>query len=312
MENAVQTRDAATRVAFVGLGRMGAPMALNLHRAGFAVTAYDLSATACEAFGREGGRVAGSRSEALADADVIVTMVNTGAHAAAIYDGPDGVIATARPGTLLIDCSTIDVDTSRRLAAAAEAAGLAMIDAPVSGSIKGAEAGTLTLMVGGSAPALERARPLLEVMGRNIFHAGPNGSGQAAKICNNMLIGVAMASASEALLLGEKLGLDRKTLHDIISVSSGQSWIMSNYCPLPGPVPTSPANRDYEPGFTTELMLKDMKLGQQAASSVGSAIPVASASIALYELLMCSGAARKDFSVVVRLLEGKLGAVGRS
>jgi 3-hydroxyisobutyrate dehydrogenase len=219
-----------------------------------------------------------------------------------VYTGREGVIANVAPGTLLIDSSTIDVPTARAVSAAAEARGLAMIDAPVSGGIAGAHAATLTFMVGGSAAAFRRAKPILEQMGSAIVHAGPAGNGQAAKICNNMILGVSMIAVSEAFLLAEKLGLDAQTLFDISSKSSGQCWSMTSYCPVPGPVPASPANRDYQAGFTAAMMLKDLKLAQEAAGAAGAATPMGAEAAALYQRYCAGGEAGRDFSGIIQML----------
>jgi 3-hydroxyisobutyrate dehydrogenase len=215
------------------------------------------------------------------------------------------VIASVASGALLVDSSTIDVATARAVAAAAEARGLAMVDAPVSGGVGGAQAATLTFMVGGSAAAFGRAKPILEQMGRTIVHAGGAGNGQAAKICNNMILGVSMIAVSEAFLLAEKLGLDAHKLFDISSKSSGQCWSMTSYCPVPGPVPTSPANRDYQAGFTAAMMLKDLKLAQEAAHASGAATPMGAEAATIYERWCGQGEAGRDFSGIIRLLRGK-------
>jgi 3-hydroxyisobutyrate dehydrogenase len=219
-----------------------------------------------------------------------------------VYGAAGGVIAAATAGTLLIDSSTIDVTTAREVAARAAEKGLAMVDAPVSGGVGGAQAGTLTFMVGGTDDAFARARPILEHMGRTIVHAGGSGNGQAAKICNNMILGVSMIAVSEAFLLAEKLGLDAQRLFDISSKSSGQCWSMTSYCPVPGPVPTSPANRDYQAGFTAAMMLKDLKLAQNAAHGAGAATPLGAAAAELYDSFAGEGHAGEDFSAIIRFL----------
>jgi 3-hydroxyisobutyrate dehydrogenase len=220
-----------------------------------------------------------------------------------VYASPQGVLASVAPGTLLIDCSTIDVSTARDVAAAAHARGLAMLDAPVSGGVGGAQAATLTFMVGGSDAAFARAKPILETMGRTIVHAGGSGNGQAAKICNNMILGVSMIAVAEAFLLAEKLGLDAQKLFDIASKSSGQCWSMTSYCPVPGPVPTSPANRDYQAGFTAAMMLKDLRLARDAASAAGARTPMGAQAATLYERYCAQGEnAHQDFSAIIRLL----------
>jgi 3-hydroxyisobutyrate dehydrogenase len=222
-----------------------------------------------------------------------------------IYLGADGIIAHALPGSLLIDCSTIDVETARNVAASAEAKGMMMVDAPVSGGVGGAQAGTLTFMVGGRDQAFEKARPILEAMGKTIVHAGGAGNGQAAKICNNMVLGISMIAVSEAFVLAEKLGLDAQKLFDISSKSSGQCWSMTSYCPVPGPVPTSPANRDYQAGFTAQMMLKDLRLAQEAARGARAATPLGAGAAAIYQQYVDGGEGGRDFSGIVRFLRGE-------
>jgi 3-hydroxyisobutyrate dehydrogenase len=290
------------RIGFIGLGNMGLPMALNLLKAGHQVQGFDLNAAAVETFAAEGGVRASSAKEAAADSDVVVTMLPAGEHVREVYLGPGGIVAHADPDTLLIDSSTIDVETARVVAAAAQAKGLAILDAPVSGGVAGARAATLTFMVGGSEAAFGRARPLLEAMGKTIVHAGGSGNGQAAKICNNMILGVSMIAVSEAFVLAEKLGLDAQKLFDISSKSSGQCWSLTSYCPVPGPVPTSPANRDYQAGFTAAMMLKDLKLAQDAARSSGTATPLGAEAAAVYERYCDRGGAPHDFSGIIRFI----------
>ena len=246
-----------TKVGFIGLGNMGMPMAQNLLKAAYEVTGFDLSAHATQLLAANGGTSANSVADACKAAEVVITMLPAGEQVRDVYLGADGVLASVAPATLLIDSSTIDVQSARDVAQAAQDKGLAMVDAPVSGGVTGAEAATLTFMVGGSDDAFERARPVLEKMGKTIVHAGGPGNGQAAKICNNMILGASMIVVCEAFLLAEKLGLDPQKLFDISSKSSGQCWSMTSYCPVPGPVPASPANRDYKAGFTAAMMLKD-------------------------------------------------------
>jgi 3-hydroxyisobutyrate dehydrogenase len=241
-------------------------------------------------------------AKATARGDVVVTMLPAGEHVREIYVGADGIVANAAPGALLIDSSTTDVETARIVAEAAQARGLAMLDAPVSGGIAGAHAATLTFMVGGSEADFERARPVLEAMGKTIVHAGGAGNGQAAKICNNMILGVSMIAVCEAFVLAEKLGLDAQKLFDISSKSSGQCWSLTSYCPVPGPVPTSPANRDYQAGFTAAMMLKDLKLAQDAARAGGAATPLGAEAAALYERYCRQGNAGVDFSGIIRFI----------
>jgi len=293
------------RIGFIGLGNMGLPMAQNLIKAGHAVAGHDTAKAAVGRLSAAGGAAATSVADACADADAVITMLPAGREVRAVHTGAQGVIASVAPGTLLIDCSTIDVATARDVAAAAQARGLAMVDAPVSGGVGGAQAATLTFMVGGSDDAFARAEPILAGMGRTIVHAGGAGNGQAAKICNNMILGVSMIAVAEAFLLAEKLGLDAQKLFDIASKSSGQCWSMTSYCPVPGPVPTSPANRDYQAGFTAAMMLKDLRLSQDAASVAGAATPMGAQAATLYERYCGEGEnSGKDFSAIIRLLRG--------
>ena len=293
-----------TQIGFIGIGNMGGPMAANLIKAGHNVIAFDPVPAALERAEVQGASVAGSPAEAATDAETVVTMLPAGQHVRDVYLGEGGVIAAADPEALLIDCSTIDVTTAREVSAAAEAAGLAMVDAPVSGGVGGAEAATLTFMVGGSEAAFARAEPLLAAMGKNIVHAGGPGNGQAAKICNNMILGISMIGVCEAFVLAEKLGLDRQKLFDIASTASGQCWSLTSYCPVPGPVPTSPANRDYAPGFTGAMMLKDLKLAQDAARAFDAATPLGAEAAALYALFANGGREAKDFSGIIEMLRG--------
>ena len=295
-----------TQIAFIGLGNMGLPMALNLVRAGHIVRGTDLSFGARDVFGAGGGHPVETIAAALEGAEVIVTMLPAGSHVRDVLTRDFGVFAHAAAGSLLIDSSTIDVGTTRDMAAQAAARDMALLDAPVSGGTTGAIAGTLTFMVGGEAAAFARARPLLEVMGRNIVHAGPSGAGQAAKVCNNLILGIAMAGVSEAFALADKLGLDQQALFDIASTSSGQCWAMTSYCPVPGPVPASPANRDYQAGFAVDLMLKDLTLATQAEAASGAPTVLGEAARAAYARLSEMGWGSKDFSVLARaLLKGE-------
>ncbi|MGD9925095.1 MAG: 3-hydroxyisobutyrate dehydrogenase [Pseudorhodoplanes sp.] len=293
------------RIAFIGLGNMGGPMAQNLVKAGHDVHGYDISLDAVGKFVTAGGIAAGKPAAAASDADIVVTMLPSGAETRETYLGPDGIIANAKAGALLIDSSTIDVETAREVAAAAEAKGLPMVDAPVSGGVGGAQGATLTFMVGGTDEAFEFAKPVLESMGKTIVHAGGPGNGQAAKICNNMILGISMIATSEAFVLAEKLGLDAQKLFDISSKSSGQCWSMTSYCPVPGPVPTSPANRDYQAGFTAHMMLKDLKLSQEAAKAAKAATPLGAGAAAIYERYVESGEGGRDFSGIIRFLRGE-------
>jgi len=291
-------------IAFIGLGNMGLPMAQNLIKAGHTVRGFDVAAAAAENLAASGGMAAHSIAEACSGADAVITMLPAGEHVGDVYLGADGVLASATAGTLLIDCSTIDVETARAVAAAAGEQGLDMVDAPVSGGVTGAQAATLTFMVGGSETAFERARPLLEAMGKTIVHAGGAGNGQAAKICNNMVLGASMIVVCEAFLLAEKLGLDAQKLFDISSKSSGQCWSMTSYCPVPGPVPSSPANRDYKAGFTAAMMLKDLKLAQAAAKATHARTPLGAGASAVYEQFVDNADPGVDFSGIIRFLRG--------
>jgi 3-hydroxyisobutyrate dehydrogenase len=290
------------RIGFIGLGNMGLPMAQNLIKAGHQVEGVDVTQAATDKLKAAGGAVAETAKIAAARADVVITMLPAGQHVREVYLGPGGIIENANAGTLLIDCSTIDVESARVVAAAAEAKGLLMLDAPVSGGVGGATAGTLTFMVGGSERAFVRAESILQQMGKTIVHAGGSGNGQAAKICNNMILGVSMIAVSEAFVLAEKLGLDKQKLFDISSKSSGSCWSMVNYCPVPGPVPTSPANRDWQAGFTAAMMLKDLKLAQDAAKSAGANTPMGAEAAALYDRYANSGEASRDFSGIVNFI----------
>ena len=293
-----------TQIGFIGLGNMGLPMAQNLMKAGHGVIGFDIEKSAGERFGSAGGVAATAIDVACAGAEVVITMLPSGRDVREAYLAQGGVLASAPDGTLLIDCSTIDVESARAAAAAAAVNGLAMVDAPVSGGVAGAQAGTLTFMVGGSEQAFERARPVLAHMGKTIVHAGSSGTGQAAKICNNMILGVSMIAVSEAFLLAEKLGLDAQGLFEIVSQSSGQCWSLTNYCPVPGPVPTSPANRDYQAGFTATMMLKDLKLAQTAAKAAAVRAPMGAGAAALYRLFVEQGHGAVDFSGIIKMLRG--------
>jgi 3-hydroxyisobutyrate dehydrogenase len=292
------------RIGFIGLGNMGLPTALNLIKAGHEVTGFDLSPQGLEKLNAGGGKSAKDAPTLAAESEVVVTMLPAGKHVRDVYLGSDGIIAKAKPGTLLIDSSTIDVDSARTVAAAAAEKGLPMLDAPVSGGTGGAQAGTLTFMVGGPDAAFAKAESLLNVMGKNVVHAGAAGAGQAAKICNNMILGISMIAVSEAFVLAEKLGLDKQKLFDIASKSSGQCWSLTTYCPVPGPVPTSPANRDYQAGFTAAMMLKDLKLAQDAANASGATTPLGAEAASLYGLYVGQGEGGRDFSGIVQFLRG--------
>jgi 3-hydroxyisobutyrate dehydrogenase len=292
------------KIGFIGLGNMGLPMAQNLVKAGHAVAGCDLSEYPVDRLAADGGTPARSIADACRDAEIVITMLPAGPEVREAYLGSDGVLAAVQRGTLLVDSSTIDVKTAREVAQAADEQELAMIDAPVSGGVAGALAASLTFMVGGSPEAFERARPVLEKMGKTIVHAGGAGNGQAAKICNNMILGASMIVVCEAFLLAEKLGLDAQRLFDISSKSSGQCWSMTSYCPVPGPVPTSPANRDYKAGFTAAMMLKDLQLAQTAAREARAATPLGAGAAAVYEQYVGSGDGGADFSGIIRFLRG--------
>jgi 3-hydroxyisobutyrate dehydrogenase len=290
------------RIGFIGLGNMGLPMATNLVKAGHGVAGFDVVKALADKLSAIGGFPTDSIAAACQGADAVVTMLPAGEHVRDVYCTPGGVIDSAGAGALLIDSSTIDVATAREVAARAAQNGFAMVDAPVSGGVSGAQAGTLTFMVGGSDAAFDRARQILEAMGKTIVHAGGSGNGQAAKICNNMILGVSMIAVSEAFLLAEKLGLDDQRLFDIASKSSGQCWSMTSYCPVPGPVPASPANRDYQAGFTAAMMLKDLNLAQSAAQATQAPTPLGAAAAELYGSFAARGHAGEDFSAIIRFL----------
>jgi 3-hydroxyisobutyrate dehydrogenase len=292
------------KIGFIGLGNMGLPMAQNLVKAGHAVAGFDLSEYPVDRLAADGGTPARSIADTCSDAEIVITMLPAGPEVREAYLGSDGVLAAVQRGTLLVDSSTIDVKTAREVAQVADEQELAMIDAPVSGGVAGALAASLTFMVGGSPEAFERARPVLEKMGKTIVHAGGAGNGQAAKICNNMILGASMIVVCEAFLLAEKLGLDAQRLFDISSKSSGQCWSMTSYCPVPGPVPTSPANRDYKAGFTAAMMLKDLQLAQTAAREARAATPLGAGAAAVYEQYVGSGDGGADFSGIIRFLRG--------
>ncbi|WP_404334058.1 3-hydroxyisobutyrate dehydrogenase [Sphingomonas sp. MMS12-HWE2-04] len=288
------------RIAFIGLGNMGGGMAANLAKNGHDVRAFDLNHAALDKAKKAGCLPASSAIEAIEGAEAIITMLPAGRHVEAVY--ADAVFDHAEPGAILIDCSTIDVDTARRVAEAAAARGLMAVDAPVSGGIAAANAGSLTFMVGGSAEAFARAEPFLADMGKAVIHAGVGGAGQGAKICNNMILGATMIATCEAFALAEKLGLDPQRFYDIASVSSGQSWSMTSYCPVPGVGPESPADRDYQGGFAAPLMLKDLKLAMEAAASVGAQTPMGQRAEELYAAFVDGEGATLDFSGIIKTL----------
>ncbi len=295
-----------SNIGFIGLGNMGGPMAANLAKAGHAVKAFDLSQSAVEKAVAAGCAAAATVAEAATGVEVVVSMLPAGAHVKGVYMSDEGVFSVAGKGTLIIDCSTIDVDSARTVAAAAVEAGMLMVDAPVSGGVAGAENAALTFMVGGPEEAFAKAQPILEKMGKTIVHAGGAGNGQAAKICNNMLLGISMIGVSEAFMLAKRLGLDAQKLFDISSKASGQCWAMTSYCPVPGPVPTAPSNRDYVPGFAADMMLKDLKLAQDAAAAAGASTPLGAAAESLYQMFSNKGNGGLDFSGIVKMVDGEL------
>lgn len=290
-----------TTIAFIGLGNMGGGMAANLAKAGHDVAAFDISEDALNTAKANGCRIAASGVDAVKGAEAVVTMLPAGKHVRAVY--ADDVFDNADAGTLLLDCSTIDVGTARSVAEEAAAKGLLMVDAPVSGGIAAAAGGTLTFMVGGTDRAFERAQPILDVMGQAVIHAGEAGAGQAAKICNNMLLGATMIATCETFNLAQSLGLDPQTFFDISSKASGQSWSMTSYCPVPGVGPETPADNGYEGGFAAPLMLKDLKLAMEAADEANMRTPMGAKARALYEQYVKHGGEKKDFSGIIKYLE---------
>ena len=289
------------RIGFIGLGNMGGPMARNLAKAGHQVTGFDLSPAAMAAAAEAGCTPAGSAAEAASGAEIIITMLPAGQHVRDAVLGAGGIAAASPPGAILVDCSTIDVATAR---AVAEGCGRAFLDAPVSGGVMGAEAATLTFMVGGEVSAFARVEPVLRQMGRAVIHCGGAGAGQAAKACNNMMLAATMIVTAEAFVLAESLGLSHQALFDVASKSSGQSWSLTTYCPVPGPVPGSPANRDYAPGFASSLMLKDLGLAVGAAEAGGVATPVGAKALEMYRRFVEEGGGGTDFSGIIRMLRG--------
>ncbi|GGG92863.1 3-hydroxyisobutyrate dehydrogenase [Glycocaulis albus] len=289
-------------IAFIGLGNMGSGMAVNLVKAGHEVRGFDLNQDAVAALSAKGGKAAASVLDAVRGADAVVTMLPAGKHVRGIYEGEEGIIAHAGADTVLMDCSTIDVDSARAVGEAAAKAGIKFVDAPVSGGVAAAEGGTLTFMVGGPEDAFEAAKPYLENMGKAVIRAGDAGAGQAAKICNNMLLGIHMIGTCEAFVLAQKLGLDPQRFFDISSKASGQSWSMTSYCPVPGPVPAAPSNRGYKPGFAAPMMLKDLRLALETARSAGAAIPLGAHAEKLYTLFTESGGSEKDFSGIIEMI----------
>ncbi|MER8422319.1 MULTISPECIES: 3-hydroxyisobutyrate dehydrogenase [unclassified Mesorhizobium] len=290
-----------TTIAFIGLGNMGNPMAANLVKAGYAVHGFDLVPENLVIAREHGVVIMANAVAAVKDADAVITMLPAGKHVLSVYAD---IAAKAKKGALFIDSSTIDVESARKAHATAAKHGLLTIDAPVSGGTGGAAAGTLTFMAGGSKDAFAKAEPILKPMAGRIVHCGDDGAGQAAKICNNMILGISMIGVAEAFVLAEKLGLSHQALFDVASTSSGQCWSLTTYCPVPGPVPTSPANNGYKPGFAAALMLKDLKLSQEAAQSVGAATPLGAEAAQLYALFNAQGNAGADFSGIINFLRG--------
>lgn len=294
------------KILFIGLGNMGSGMAINLVKAGHEVHAFDLSEDAVNTVVTEGGKAVPALSSFDQKVDAVITMLPAGPHVASVYTSPHGLPSSIPDGTLFIDCSTIDVETARAVGKGAKERGFGFVDAPVSGGVAAAQGGTLTFMVGGEKEDFDRAKPYLEVMGKNVFHAGPLGNGQVAKVCNNMLLGISMIGTCEAFNLAEKLGLDAQTFFDISSTASGQCWSMTSYCPAPGPVETAPSNRDYKPGFAAAMMLKDLRLAQGAAAKAKASTPLGAQAEALYALMEASGTDNLDFSGIMKLINGSL------
>jgi 3-hydroxyisobutyrate dehydrogenase len=293
-------------IGFIGLGHMGLPMATNLIKAGHKVTGYDLQQSVLERFSTAGGHIARDLKGAATGKDVIITMLQKGEQVMRACEGLDGLIHHAKEGTLLIDCSTIDVESARAVHELAKTNKLYVLDAPVSGGVAAATAGTLTFMVGGEEEAYQKGQIILSSMGQKIIHTGAAGSGQAAKICNNMILGVSMIAISEAFTLAEKLGLPPKKLFEVVNNASGQCWAMTKYVPVPGILENVPANNEYKPGFTAAMMLKDLNLSQHAAESVQVSTPLGARATALYEQLVELGLAEKDFSAIIKLIDTHL------
>lgn len=294
-----------SEIAFIGLGNMGSGMCANLAKAGHKVRAFDLNPDAITLAESHGAQGVKSIAEAVAGAECVVSMLPAGKHVKSVYFDDEGVASHAKPGALFIDCSTISVDAARETATKARDAGFEMVDAPVSGGTVAADAGTLTFMVGGPADSFERSKPLLEIMGKNVFHAGGSGNGQVAKIANNMLLGISMIGTCEAFNLAEKLGLDAQTFFDISSTATGQNWSMTSYCPAPGPVPTAPSNNDYKPGFAVDMMLKDLRLAIEAATSASADAQFGTMAKDVYEAMSQAGHGGLDFSGVMLRVTGQ-------
>ena len=293
-------------ITFIGLGNMGLPMAMNLLKNGHSVTGFDLAEDQVKILTSAGGKSTSDINKTIQTSDAVITMLPSGKIVKSIFFGDNGIINNAPKNLLLIDSSTIDVETAREVSKEAISKNLRIVDAPVSGGVGGAQSGTLTFMVGGEKESFDSAKEFLDIMGGNIIYAGLSGNGQAAKICNNMLLGISMIGTAEAFNLAENLGLDAQTFFDISSTASGQCWSMTSYCPVPGPVPSSPANNDYKPGFSSALMLKDLRLSQEAASMTTSATPLGANATSIYEEIENLGQANIDFSGVIKLLQNKL------
>jgi len=285
-----------TNIAFIGLGNMGGPMAANLVKAGHKVVAFDLVETSRNQARTDGASIADSAAGAVKGSDVVITMLPAGKHVMSVWTE---IIPSVAKGALIIDCSTIDVESAKHAHALAAKHGIASVDAPVSGGTGGAKGATLTFMCGGDDKAFAAAKPVLENMGKKIVHCGEAGAGQAAKICNNMMLAISMIGVGEAFVLAEKLGLSHQALFDVASTSSGQCWALTSYCPVPGPVPTSPANNEYKPGFAAALMLKDLRLSQEAAKAAGAATPLGAHAASIYEIFDKSGHGGVDFSGII-------------
>jgi 3-hydroxyisobutyrate dehydrogenase len=292
-----------SKIGFIGLGNMGGPMVANLITAGHEVSAFDISADALARAVATGATAATNGVDAAKNAEIVITMLPAGKHVRSVFLEDDKVMDLVAKNTLLIDCSTIDVVTARAAIVEAEQRGLEMVDAPVSGGIGGAQAGTLTFMCGGTEGAFARAEPILKVMGKNVFHAGDAGAGQAVKVCNNLMLAIQMISVSEGFALGDKLGLDRQKLFDIVSTATSQCWAMTSYCPVPGPVPPSPANNDYAAGFTVAMMLKDLLLAREASSEVGATTPLGSQATDMFAAFAAEGNENLDFSAIFKQIE---------
>jgi 3-hydroxyisobutyrate dehydrogenase len=291
-------------IAFIGLGNMGGPMAANLVKAGHKVVGFDLVKTSLDQAKADGASIADSAAAAVKGADVVITMLPAGKHVVSVWSD---IIPSVAKGALVIDCSTIDVESSRQAHALASKASVLSVDAPVSGGTGGAKGATLTFMAGGAAPAFAAAKPVLEAMGKKIVHCGDAGAGQAAKICNNMILGISMIAVGEAFALAEKLGLSHQALFDVSSTSSGQCWALTSYCPVPGPVPASPANNGYKPGFASALMVKDLTLAQDAAQAAGAATPLGKHAQEIYKEFDAAGNGGIDFSGIIQHVRGLAG-----